>query len=660
MDYHNILNIAKQNAETAKTSKGTQGRCYTANLNPPTKVTPEKKVLSENIKKFLAKKEEEERQAAAEKHLKAQELMAKRGGKGKKKIEKMLKVIKSANKSVLDDANDAQESALGTESLEDDYGYTSAVASQYYEKMMDKYKNTPTESMFTEAKKRCMSSEELARAKARVKNAIVKEQEEQHAPRSRKSRISKADGSDERCTSSPSVSTAPETRPPSKREEPKHTKSSTNEERRTGPVARKPNLPPPPNFSALLKIAETKQFEPIKLEVTAAKKREEDRPLTSKERKEYEERKAFMEMKRLRDKVKHNDSLSEEEKQRKLARLDALRAAGKLPGIPPLPATSVSSRKPMASSAGSVSNTRPVFKIPKRNDGPPADTAKTTSSADKPVTAVTKSAPLPTSELKAKPSAAAASKPTGSGIQKTTSSLATSSSSSTERNHTNKQPLPPSPLPSSTTNTPQKSSSTGATAINGKLVPPAVQKSTVANGKTAPTSGRISGGTVPAKTSNGKSVQGANLRPTAPSKRPPPAPVTQTRQFPPPDVQRSVKRRDTAISQGGARPTNKKRRIIDSDSEYDSEMDDFIDDDECEEDYSSAIKDIFGYDKSRYRDEYYDDEDDNMESSYAQQMREEYISKKIGLLEDLEDMRMEEEEKRRKSGSKKGAAPKKK
>lgn len=81
-------------------------------------------------------------------------------------------------------------------------------------------------------------------------------------------------------------------------------------------------------------------------------------------------------------------------------------------------------------------------------------------------------------------------------------------------------------------------------------------------------------------------------------------------------------------------------------------MDDFIDDGDCEEDYSSAIKEIFGYDKSRYRDEYYDDDDYNMESSYAQQMREEYISKKIGIMEDLEDMRMEEEEKRRKLGKK--------
>ena len=42
-------------------------------------------------------------------------------------------------------------------------------------------------------------------------------------------------------------------------------------------------------------------------------------------------------------------------------------------------------------------------------------------------------------------------------------------------------------------------------------------------------------------------------------------------------------------------------RVIedDDDSEYDSEMDDFIDDGDAGMDYSSHIKHIFGYDKSK-------------------------------------------------------------
>ena len=40
--------------------------------------------------------------------------------------------------------------------------------------------------------------------------------------------------------------------------------------------------------------------------------------------------------------------------------------------------------------------------------------------------------------------------------------------------------------------------------------------------------------------------------------------------------------------------------VIDSEeSEYDSEMDDFIDDGDEQNGYSSYIKEIFGYDKSR-------------------------------------------------------------
>lgn len=41
-------------------------------------------------------------------------------------------------------------------------------------------------------------------------------------------------------------------------------------------------------------------------------------------------------------------------------------------------------------------------------------------------------------------------------------------------------------------------------------------------------------------------------------------------------------------------------RYIDSDEEDDEDLDDFIDDGEDEIDYSAAIRDIFGYDKSRF------------------------------------------------------------
>lgn len=73
-------------------------------------------------------------------------------------------------------------------------------------------------------------------------------------------------------------------------------------------------------------------------------------------------------------------------------------------------------------------------------------------------------------------------------------------------------------------------------------------------------------------------------------------------------------------------------RICDDEDEYDSDMNDFIDDgpeENGDEDYSKYISEIFGYDKSKYR-QVDDDDDAAMESTYAQQLKEEFVSTKIG------------------------------
>ncbi|BFZ15760.1 hypothetical protein BsWGS_18799 [Bradybaena similaris] len=101
----------------------------------------------------------------------------------------------------------------------------------------------------------------------------------------------------------------------------------------------------------------------------------------------------------------------------------------------------------------------------------------------------------------------------------------------------------------------------------------------------------------------------------------------------------------------------KKGRFEDSEEEeeedYDPDMDDFIDDgDDHEPDYSKEIKQLFGYDKSKYK--YERDEDlSDMEADYATVMKEEKLSAKLGLMEDLEDMRKEQEELKRKAMLKK-------
>lgn len=87
--------------------------------------------------------------------------------------------------------------------------------------------------------------------------------------------------------------------------------------------------------------------------------------------------------------------------------------------------------------------------------------------------------------------------------------------------------------------------------------------------------------------------------------------------------------------------------------EEEDDMSDFIDDTEEDLDYSAEIKKIFKYDRSKYAEE--DDNDlANMESSHCQIEKEEKRSLKIGIKEDLEDMRMEQEELRRKKLKKMG------
>lgn len=83
-------------------------------------------------------------------------------------------------------------------------------------------------------------------------------------------------------------------------------------------------------------------------------------------------------------------------------------------------------------------------------------------------------------------------------------------------------------------------------------------------------------------------------------------------------------------------------------------MDDFIDDGPQDdgENYSKYITEIFGYDRNKYRD--IDDEDDlAMESNFTQQLKEEIRSRKIGMLEDLEDIKREKLENQRKKQMKK-------
>ncbi|KAL6093176.1 hypothetical protein STEG23_008030 [Scotinomys teguina] len=89
------------------------------------------------------------------------------------------------------------------------------------------------------------------------------------------------------------------------------------------------------------------------------------------------------------------------------------------------------------------------------------------------------------------------------------------------------------------------------------------------------------------------------------------------------------------------------REYGEDDDEYDSEMDDFIEDEgEPQEEISKHIREIFGYDRTRYKDES-DYALRYMESSWEEQQKEEARSLRLGMQEDLEEMRREKKERKR-------------
>ncbi|KAM4845689.1 protein SPT2 homolog [Thomomys bottae] len=102
-------------------------------------------------------------------------------------------------------------------------------------------------------------------------------------------------------------------------------------------------------------------------------------------------------------------------------------------------------------------------------------------------------------------------------------------------------------------------------------------------------------------------------------------------------------------------PTGYKRQREyeeEDDDEYDSEMDDFIEDEgEPQEEISKHIREIFGYDRKKYKDES-DYALRYMESSWKEQQKEEAKSLRLGMQEDLEEMRREEEEMKRRKAKK--------
>lgn len=156
--------------------------------------------MSQGIKNFLKKKEQEEREKMLKMQKEREALLSMRDQKSKNKINKMLKVIKSANKSVLDDAKDDKDTAItmmGPEQPDDDdYGYVSQEANAFYSKLMQKYSHDDDSTSKTNKSFRAppvpLSKERLQAIKNSTKADL---EEAQQSSRSRSSHSHKTNES---------------------------------------------------------------------------------------------------------------------------------------------------------------------------------------------------------------------------------------------------------------------------------------------------------------------------------------------------------------------------------------------------------------------------------------------------------------------------------
>ena len=589
MDFGTLLNVAQKNENTKQS-----GACYQTKFAPPKKPPKQAKTLSDNIKKFLARKEDEERRKSLEEKKKRENLLALRDHKAQSRINKHLKVCKAANKSVLVDAIDNDNTAVTmagpSQPDEDDYGYVSQEASAFYNQLMNKYNNAPSQKpLFSETRKKTIK--DIASTKDRVKQALKQQEVEEALGHRRKRKHS-----------------AKEIEPESEEKVEKSIDNDKKEKKEKHKPKKKP-VPPPIDFSELLKIAEKKQYEPIVIDVKP-KTEEPERLMTKKQIKEYAKEKDWRERKEQRNKVSSVNKEGNTTVPSKLSKTQDCRSS--------VNHTEKISKPPEKITAPSISNKAPL----KAATGTPISLSKKISK-----------------------------KPNESKSTINKSNLNKSSISKTtekdilleERKKLENE---------------RKQLEEMRQAIEEEKKKLTLSKNKIEDKKNAKPEKSALKMKISEKQIPSTSMKQRELPPTSAGKcRAPQPPNSKVKQFPPADL-KPIKSKYAPPSRDGRKSIIiNKRRIQDNnmdEDEYDSELDDFIDDgpEPETEDYSKYISEIFGYDKSKYK--HMDIEDDSaMESSFAQQLKEEYVSTKIGILEDLEDMRIEAMEKKRKAFLKK-------
>ncbi|KAI4503504.1 hypothetical protein M0802_001726 [Mischocyttarus mexicanus] len=543
MDFGKLLSVAEKNEVNKQTVA-----CYQTKFTPPKKESKQSKTLSNNIKKFLAKKEEEEKKKLLEEKRKRDNLLALRDHKAQSRINKHLKVCKAANKSVLADAVDNENTAVTiagpSQPDEDDYGNLFLVAV---------------------AKK---TVKDIALTKDRVKQALKQQEIDDSLGHRRRKRASTGDDHNDKV-------------PEKKFMEQEKLEKEEKEEKVK--IKKKP-VPPPMDFGELLKLAEIKQHEPVMIEVKP--KVEEERLMTKKQMKEYMKEKEWRERKE------------------QLAR-----------GI------DVTKKTNATTSEVNKSNNKSL--TPKSTK--PSDKSSANSSIQQnknlSSSSIVQSKKVPTksnNSLSEKNNLI--SKPTAANVTK--NSMKDKLLEERKKLEAEKRKLEEM----------RKAIEKEKMELAQSKIKQEESKASIRNTNKVLSSTKSIDKQTLSKDIKSKQASMLNGKP---------------KQFPPPDV-KPFKSKVSAVKKPSF---SNKRRIYDDDEEYDSELDDFIDDgpEEQEQDYSKYISEIFGYNRNNYK--YMDDDDDTavMESNFEEQLKEEIKSSRIGLLEDLEDIRKEAAEKRRKA-----------
>ncbi|XP_043577751.1 protein SPT2 homolog isoform X2 [Bombus pyrosoma] len=463
---------------------------------------------------------------------------------------------------------------------EDDYGYVSQEASAFYNQLMSKYNNTTSQKpAFDDCRKRTIK--DIASTKDRVKLAL-KQQEVEEAlghRRKRKHSVKEVELEVEEKTE-------------------KETKDDKKEKDEKSKAKRKP-MPPPIDFTELLKIAEKKQHEPIIIEAKP-KSDEPERLLTKKQMKEYAKEKEWRERKEQRNKLGNMNNKE---------------------GI----VTTSNKLNKTQDCRNNASSSNKISKVSEKLTTLSSISNKTLSKVTGLQSSTSKKGGIEKSNLnKVTPNKPNISKTSERDIL----------SEERKRLETERKKLEEMRQAIEEEKKKLRLSKTQIEDTKNPKIEKSVSKMKVEKQE-------LSKNTY--KESPAISVAKCRIPQTMNDK---------IKQFPPADMKSIKSKQMLHLKEQRKSLVNHKRRIRDEDDEeeYDSELEDFIDDEveEENEDYSKYISEIFGYDKNKYK--YVDNDDDAaMESSFAQQLKEEYVSTKIGIMEDLEDMRMEALEKKRKA-----------